>query len=312
MLEIICIATKPPNHQTNMKARLEKIEPGYGSSFTLRRFEGGKSNHSEWHFHPEYEIVYISNGKGKRHIANHISHFEDGDLIFLGPHLPHFGFTEQVEEPHLEIVLQMKPDFLGEDFFAKPEMRNIQQLFERSHVGLSFRGRTKEKVGGALNQLFYLEPFDRLVGLMKILNTLARTDEYELLNVEQFSLEVSSQYFDRMQEVYQYVGQHFQEEISLQEISDRVNMTTPAFCRFFKKVTDKTFTQFVNEMRIEEARRLLLDKHRSIAEVSYESGFNNLSHFNKHFKRLNGLSPSEYRKQNVQLLSSETKRSGLT
>lgn len=288
-----------------MKARLERIEPGFGSSFTLRRFEGEKCNTPEWHFHPEYEIVYVSNGRGKRHIANHISYFDDGDLIFLGPHLPHFGFTESLQEMHVEIVLQMKPDFLGEVFFQKPEMHLIQQLFERSHVGLSFKGVTKEKVGGELNRLFYLDPFERLMGLLKILNTLAKSKEYELLNVEQFSLEVSSQYFDRMQEVYQYVGQHFQEEISLQEISDRVNMTTPAFCRFFKKVTDKTFTQFVNEMRIEEARRLLLDKHRSIAEVSYDSGFNNLSHFNKHFKRITGVSPSEYRKEHTQLLTQE-------
>lgn len=290
-----------------MKAKLEKIEPGFGSSFTLRRFEGENCLNTEWHFHPEYEIVYISNGKGKRHIANHISYFEEGDLIFLGPHLPHFGFTENLKEPHIEIVLQMKPDFLGEGFFQKPEIRLIQQLFERSHVGISFRGKTKEFVGGELNRLFHLNPFERLISLLKILNTLAQSKEYELLNVEQFSLEVSSQYFDRMQEVYQYVGQHFQEEISLQEISDRVNMTVPAFCRFFKKVTDKTFTQFVNEMRIEEARRLLLDKHRSIAEVSYESGFNNLSHFNKHFKRISGVSPSEYRKQHTQFLGPQEK-----
>jgi AraC-like DNA-binding protein len=285
-----------------MRARLEQIEPGLGSSFTLRRFDGPHRNKSQWHFHPEYEIVYISNGSGKRHIANHISYFEDGELIFLGPHLPHFGFSEQVQDPHVEIVLQMKPDFLGEVFFQQPELRAIQQLFERAHLGLTFNAAIREQVGGALNRLFYLEPFERLIGLLQVLDTLARTDDYELLNVEQLSLEVSSQHFERMQEIYQYVGQHFQDEITLAEMSELVNMTVPAFCRFFKKVTGKTFTRFVNEMRIEEARRLLLDKHRSIADVSYASGFNNLSHFNKHFKRVAGLSPSEYRKQNAQFL----------
>lgn len=288
-----------------MKAKLEKIEPGFGSSFTLRRFEAQHNNGPDWHFHPEYEIVYISKGKGKRHIANHISYFEEGDLIFLGPHLPHFGFTNNIKEPHLEIVLQMNPSFLGDQFLEKPEMSAIRQLFERSHVGLSFKDPIKHKIGGDLNRLFHLRPFERLMGLLKILNTLAQSKDYNLLNVERFSLEVDSQHFDRMQEIYQYVGQHFQEEISLQVISDRVNMTPPAFCRFFKKLTSKTFTQFTNEMRIDHARRLLSQNHLSIAAVSYESGFNNLSHFNKHFKRIVGVSPSEYRKQRTHLVSTE-------
>ena len=286
-----------------MKAKLEKIEPGFGSSFTLRRFEGVRCHNANWHFHPEYEIVYISNGKGRRHIANHISYFEDGDLIFLGPHLPHFGFSDQIEKPHLEIVLQMKPDFLGAQFFDQPELNSVKQLMERSHVGLSFHGVTKREIGGRLNQLFHLSPFERLIELMKILHRLSQSKEYTLLNVERFSLEVDSQHFERMQEIYQYVGHHFQQEISLQAISDRVNMTPPAFCRFFKKLTGKTFTQFTNEMRIDHARRLLSNQHLSIAAVSYESGFNNLSHFNKQFRQIVGVSPSEYRKQQSHLVS---------
>ncbi len=280
-----------------MKAKLERIDPGFGSSYALRRFEGVRCATAEWHFHPEYEIVYISKGRGKRHIANHISYFEDGDLLFLGPHLPHFGFSEKIEKPHLEIVLQMKPDFLGTGFFNTPEMEAIEQLRQRSHVGLSFYGKTKGKIGGQLSQLFNLDPFNRLVGLLKILQELALSKEYQLLNVEQFALEVNSQHFDRMQAVYQYVGQHFQEEISLSQIAEKVSMTVPAFCRFFKKITGKTFTQFTNEMRITHARRLLMDQHLSIAAVSYESGFNNLSHFNKQFRQIVGVSPSEFRKQ---------------
>ena len=131
-----------------MKASLEKIEPGFGSSFTIRKFTDVQY-HSKphWHFHPEYEIVYISNGRGKRHIGDHISYYEDGDLIFLGPDLPHFGFTEELYEKHVEIVLQMKEDFLGNDFLSRPEMLRIQQLFSRSKQGLSFFGETKKKIG---------------------------------------------------------------------------------------------------------------------------------------------------------------------
>lgn len=287
-----------------MKAKLERIEPGFGSSFTLRRFEGVRTNSATWHYHPEFEIVYISRGKGKRHIANHISYFEDGDLLFLGPHLPHFGFSDQIKEPHVEIVLQMKPDFLGEHFFERPELSTIRQLMDRSHVGLSFSGETKEKVGGILNCLIHLDPLERLVKLLKLMQVMAQSEEYTLLNVERFALEVNSQHFERMQEIYQYVGEHFQEEISLTEVSRRVSMTPPAFSRFFKKLTDKTFTQFVNEMRVDHARRLLVKNHLTIASVSYESGFNNLSHFNKQFKLIVGVSPSEYRRQQRHLVSS--------
>lgn len=286
-----------------MKAKLEKIDPLFGSSFTMRNFHGIRSNTPEWHFHPEYEIVYVSNGRGKRHIANHISYFEDGDLILLGPHLPHFGFTEKIEEEHEEIVLQMKPDFLGQTFMALPEISGIRQLFERAHVGISFYGKTKTNVGTQMKQMLRLQGFERLMALLQLLQQLATSREYKLLNIERFSLEVDSQHFDRMQEIYEYVGKHYQKEISLQEIARRVNMTPPAFCRFFKKLTKKTFTQFTNEMRVAQACRLLANEHLSIASVSYESGFNNLSHFNKQFRLITGLSPSEYRKQQHLLVS---------
>jgi len=289
-----------------MKAKLEKIDPVFGSSFTLRNFKGIRSNRAEWHFHPEYEIVFITNGRGKRHIANHISYFENGDLIFLGPHLPHFGFSEKIQEDHEEIVLQMKPDFLGESFFNLPELQAIRQLFERSHVGLSFHGETKALIGQKLFELVNLQGLDRLLGLLKMLQLLANSKEYNLLNIDQFSLEVESQHFDRMQEIYEYVGRHFQEEISLQGIADRVNMTPPAFCRFFKKLTAKTFTQFTNEMRVAHACRLLANEHLSISAVSFESGFNNLSHFNKQFRQITGHSPSEYRKNHNLMVSSNT------
>ena len=128
-----------------MKATLEKIEPGFGSSFTIRKFMDGQY-HSKphWHFHPEYEIVFISSGRGKRHIGDHISYYENGDLIFLGPDLPHFGFTEGLYEERIEVVVQMKEDFLGSDFLSRPEMQLIQKLFERTRQGISFYGETKK------------------------------------------------------------------------------------------------------------------------------------------------------------------------
>ncbi len=279
---------------------LEKIEPVFGSSFTIRQFVA--SNNREkcdgegyWHFHPEYEIVFVSNGVGKRHIGDHISYFEDGDLIFLGPDIPHFSFTEGITEPHEEIVVQMREDFLGPNFLAKPEIEKIKQLFLRAQQGISFKDPVKKEVGKRLRDLYGLTPFDRLIGLLSILQTLAETTEYQLLNANGYTFEVNAQDRERMERVYALVRDHFQRQISLEEVAATTNMTVPAFCRYFKKLTHRTFTQFVNEYRIGHSCRLLNDESMTIAAVSLESGFNNLSHFNKQFKQITGKSPRDYR-----------------
>ena len=156
-----------------MKATLEKIVPGFGSSFTYRRFtDRNYCGKPYWHVHPEYEIVYISNGQGKRHIGDHISYYEQGDLIFLGPDIPHFGFTEKLLDNHCEVVVQMVPDFLGSGFFDRPEMRAIQQLFERSRQGISFYGDIKSRVGPRLDKMHQLNNFEQLIELLQILQDL--------------------------------------------------------------------------------------------------------------------------------------------
>lgn len=287
-----------------MKAVLEKIEPAFGSSFTLRRFdESHDCNCPHWHFHPEYEIVYISNGRGKRHIGDHISHFEGGDLIFLGPNLPHFGFTEEVFEAHVEIVVQMKEDFLGSEFVQKPEMAAIRQLFERSRQGLSFEAPLKHEVGQKLEAMMKMNSFDRLISLLAILQEMAKSDQYEMLKARGFALEVNAQDQERIQAIYQYVQANFQEEVNLEQAARLANMTVPAFCRYFKKLTRKTFSQFTNEFRIAHACRMLGDDNLTIAAVSFESGFNNLSHFNRQFKNITGLSPRAYRKDLKKVVS---------
>ncbi len=280
----------------NVKPILEKIEPVFGNSFTIREFNKVELfNKPFWHFHPEYEIVYISNGKGKRHIGDHISFFGDGDLIFLGPNLPHFGFTEEVHEQHHEIVVQMREDFLGPDFLQKPELSKVQQLFERARQGISFSGETKHQVGKRLEKMLTLSGMERLLELLGVLHQLSRSGDYELLNAASFALEVGSKDQYRLESVYVFVEHNFQRSIPLEEIAAKVNMTVPAFCRYFKKLTRKTFTQFVNEFRIANACRLLSDDHLSISAVSFESGFNNISHFNKQFKNITGVSPRDYR-----------------
>lgn len=279
-----------------MKAYLEKIDPEFGSSFTLKRFTQEQEGAVPfWHFHPEYEIVYISHGRGKRHIANHISYYEDGDLIFLGPNLPHSSFTEELSESHTEIVVQMRSDFMGEGFLNLPETAVIKHLFERSRKGISFYGETKEQVGAQLHEMVELEGFDRLLALLRILKILADSTERIALNVDGFALPVDAQYYERIQKVYSYVHKEFQNEISLEVAAREANMTVSAFCRFFKKLTGKTFTHFVNEVRVAHACRLLSTGNQNIASISFDCGFNNLSHFNKQFRLVSGSTPKQFR-----------------
>lgn len=276
---------------------LEKIVPNFGHSFTLRKFEEINPNLVPfWHFHPELEIVYVKHGSGKRHIGNHISYYNGGDLIFLGPNLPHYGFTDRLSGSNSEIVVQMKESFLGKNFFALPEMSNIQQLFERSKAGLSFYGNTKDEVGARLTDMFFMDEFDKLMEFLKILQILANSKEYNVLNASGVTLIVQGQDTDRIDTVYKYVRLHFTELIQLEDIANLVNMTVPSFCRYFKRVTGKTFTEFVNEFRIVHACKLLSEERHTIAEVCFESGFNNFSHFNRLFKQKTGQSPNNYRK----------------
>lgn len=286
-----------------LKPSLEKINPTFGSSFTVRQFDDPCRNTNPfWHFHPELELVFVKGGSGKRHIGNHLSYFHDGDLIFIGSNLPHSGFTDRLTGNESEIVVQMKSDFLGSIFFDIPEMLSIKLLFDRAKMGLAFYGETKKIVGERLGKLKDLEHFDRLLEFLSILKIMAESEEYKFLNVEEYALEVKQQDNERISEVYQFVRKNFQRAIPLDEISEVANMTVPAFCRYFKKQSGKTFTQFVNEFRIVHACKLLSEMPSSITEISFESGFNNFSHFNKLFKEITGKSPSAYRKELKQIV----------
>lgn len=286
------------------KPLFEKITPSFGSSFTVRNYKNPCENDNPfWHFHPEMELVWVRGGSGKRHVGNHLSYFRDGDLVFLGANLPHNGFTDRLTGNESEVVVQMMPDFLGESFFEIPEMKSVKQLFDRSKLGVSFYGETKRQIGKRLEEMSERKGLDRLLEFLNILKTMSESSEYKLLNAESYGLEVKPQDNERINTVYQFVRKNFDRTIFLEEIAAEVNMTIPAFCRYFKKQSGKTFTQFVNEFRIVHACKLLTEQPSGITEIAFESGFNNFSHFNKLFKEYTGKSPSAYRKEWRQIVN---------
>ena len=280
------------------KPSLERITPAVGSSFLVRRYaDSCKNDLANWHFHPELEVIYVNGGSGKRHIGRHLGYYTDGDLIMMGANLPHYGFTNRLTGSRSETVIQMREDFLGKDFFNIPEMAAVRNLLVMAKKGIIFTGKTKKRVGKKIEALAWVDQYERLIGLLSILRDLATSEEYEVLNADGVAVAIDPKDNDRMNKVYHYIREHFKEHISLAEIADEVSMTEPAFARYFKKISRKTFTKFVNEYRVVHASKLLAETSMTITEVSFESGFNNFSHFNKLFKEFTGKNPSAYRNE---------------
>ncbi len=274
---------------------LRLIEPSFGSSFTLTKYNI-KYNSHVWHYHPEIQLLFINGGSGKRQVGSHISYYNNGDLTLIGSNLPHCGFTDEIIGNKNVVVIQMKPDFLGEHFFDIPEMRNIKNLFNQAKSGITFGGKTKRKIGKKISKMEEQSPFERLLSLIEILNELElATEDATFLNAEGFRMEMHVQDNERINYIFNYVKDNFKEPTRLEEIAEKVSMTVPSFCRYFKKITHKTYTKFVNDYRLVHACKLLAEKPISISEIAFESGFNNFSHFNKLFKEFTGKNASDYR-----------------
>lgn len=281
----------------NKKPTLERINPGPDSSVFVHRSSEQRTSPPFWHFHPELELVYVDKGEGRRHIGNHLSYFHNSQLLLIGANLPHSGFSDKFTRTGSETYIQFRQDFLGEEFLNKPEMNAITALFERAKKGVLFQPEAKAKIGPKIKDLASYQGLDRVLRLLDVLQDLALSKDYILLNVDGFAFETTIQDSNRIEEVYKHINHNFSRPISLDEISDLASMTVPAFCRYFKKSTGRTFTRFVNEFRIVQARRLLSETNDSVTDISIECGFNNFSHFNKLFKEYAGNSASEYRKE---------------
>ncbi|GAA4268659.1 AraC family transcriptional regulator [Hyunsoonleella aestuarii] len=281
------------------KPTLKKLSPSFGSSLLVNQhIKKVDKNDAYWHFHPELELVYVNKGQGKTHIGNHLSYFNNSQLILIGSNLPHNGFTDRLTANGMETTIHFKSDFLGKDFADIPEMSSVMALFHRAKKGIRFHVETKKIIGPKIDNLTEYAGLERVLKFLEILNFLSHTDDYSLLNADGFAFEADAQDSAKIATIIKHVNTNFQSHISLDEIADKVSMTVPAFCRYFKKATGKTFTQVVNEYRVVHATKLLSEESQmSITDICFECGFNNFSHFNKTFNEITGKSASNYRKE---------------
>jgi AraC-like DNA-binding protein len=272
----------------------EPVNANPGQSFRL--FTPRLKNYFFWHYHPEIELVYVEAVTGIRHVGQHISSYMDSDLVLIGPNIPHLNFDYGVETEYMQIVVQLPENFIGTALQHAPELGEIRQLFDRAARGLAFSGRTKVEVGARLKAMQQQDKFTQLFSLLDIFQHLANSTEAAVLNETDTSVKFFVNDKIRMGTIYEYVQQHYQDTVYVDDVAALVHLSTPAFCRYFRKHTRMTFTDFVNQYRISQARTLLL-RDSSISAVADAVGFQNISHFNKLFKKSTGDRPTDFRKK---------------
>jgi AraC-like DNA-binding protein len=269
-----------------------KIEPGR----SFRVFSPSLRNYFYWHYHPEYELIFIEGLTGIRHVGQHVSSFLGSDLVLIGPNIPHLNFDYGLMTDYRQIVVQLKESFLADTLSNTAEFTLIKQLFVKAAYGISFNGDTKNKAVPILKEIQTLDGFERLIKLLEVFNILAQADDYTILNTTDTSVKLFLNDKLRMANIYDYIHKHYHEHTDVNELADKVGLSTAAFCRYFKKQTTITFTDFVNQYRINQAKTLLLQGN-NVSETCYHVGFQSVSYFNKLFKKLTGQGPLEFKKQ---------------
>jgi AraC-like DNA-binding protein len=249
-----------------------------------------------WHFHPEYELVYIEAATGTRHVGEHISTYEESDLVLIGSNIPHLNFDYGVKTEYQKVVVHLKKDFIETHFHGVPELSPITQLFEKSKYGLAFSGRIKKQIGEKLFHFEQLNAFQQYIQMLKVLHMLANIPNAELLHKQPYNNKLSEREQGRLRTIYAFVDKNYHKKIELNEVAVISNMSKEAFCRYFKKVSNYTFIEFLNRYRISQSKRLLMSG-KSVSDACYQSGFESLSYFNRTFNKVTNENPRNFRKR---------------
>jgi len=283
-----------------MRAELRKVSSGITESFSVRR-DIVPDHNNRWHYHDVIELICFKEGSGTHFIGDNVRRFNNNDIVLIGSNLPHFTkfdscyFTSS--RPDI-LVVHFKNDFWGKSFLNLPENAALKSLLERSHRGILINGSVKQRVADLMEKMLDGNAQERLLILLQILYLMAdaKTEEKMLSSVG-FSAEYSEIEQDRMSDIYDYTLNHFARKIYLEEIAEVAKLTPESFCRFFKSRMRKTYSDFILEIRVGHACKLLIEDHLNLKQICYESGFNNGVTFHRYFKRYTGFSPAQYRKE---------------
>ncbi|MBC7887279.1 MAG: helix-turn-helix transcriptional regulator [Ferruginibacter sp.] len=286
--------------QIHRNALYQKLPSTRGNSFLVNRYTSPYFE-TPWHFHEEYELVYCEKGFGQKYIGNSFSEYHQGEMAFIGKNVPHLFMADAsfyeagaTVKPS-SVVIQFLEDFLGKTFFNCVEMTEMKQVLSLSMNGLMITGKTKEAIRFVMLQMLDEGKTGRLKYLIEIFGILSASAELQPLSLSTVSgININDSI--KMHKVLAYALTNYKEDITIQEVADLTNLSASAFCRYFKSRTQKSFLSFVIEMRLNEACKLLRETELSVLDICYESGFKNLSNFNRLFRKQFNNNPVEYRK----------------
>jgi AraC-like DNA-binding protein len=277
-----------------LKPIIQKLPLTENSSFVSRTYRTPNFE-VPWHHHIEYELILFTEGSGMSFIGNYIGGFETGDIFFLAKNLPH-TFQKRDDSIASALVVQFREDCWGTDFFLTEECAQIRELFAVSTHGLKIGGKSKVQLTNLIKTLEHATALQRITGLCNCLDIIATEKDYVTLSTGMMR-QPNPKGNEKIDRIFDFTISQFQKCIELQEVANLANMSVPAFCNYFKKCTKKTYINFLNEVRISYACRLLVNTNYTINDICFDSGFQSLQNFNKQFYKLKGVTPSGYRKQ---------------
>ena len=283
-----------------MKPQLLKVPTAPAYSFSVRQDYVPNLN-NRWHYHPEVELIHFHRGSGTQFVGDSIKRFSVDDIVLVGANVPHYwrdddeNVSYNKTQQAYSTVVHFTENFWGERFLELAENKPLKIILDKSQRGLMLTGELKNQVAGLLAKMRLAEGPDRIILLMQSLLSMAKSEEFISLSSVGFQYDLSESENDRINSIYEYTLSNFKQKISLEEIASVAGMVPNSFCRYFKARTAKTYSQFLNEIRVGHCCKLLIDNSVSIKQLGFESGFMNFSCFHKRFKEATGLSPQNYR-----------------
>ncbi len=253
-----------------------------------------------WHLHPEFELSLLFQGDGKLNVGDQISDIGEQELVLLGPNLPHSWFGNLNARPgskSKQIVIQFPQDFLGNGFFQQHAFTKIADLLHRSARGLIFSEPEKTRVARKIRRMLHMPDFERTMELLNVLHILAQGRHYRILSSIGYSSQLNEHESARLNNIYKFILENFRNYLDLKTVARYANMTPQAFSKYFRERTRKNYITFLNEVKIGYACRLITEKKMNISQICYECGYTNLSNFNRQFRRIMDLTPSQYARQ---------------
>lgn len=287
-----------------MTPTLEKILISDERSFTIKR-DALPYFKTPWHYHPEFELVYIEKSHGMKYIGDFIDKFSSGDMALLGANLPHMWkndstyYKKNSNETAVAWVLHFNIEQFSSGFFNLPEMMAIRKTLDLSQRGLAIENKSKANIIWLFEKLLYEKGSRRLSYFIDILGEVASMKNKALFASEGFVSCISKSGNEKLNRVFEYITMNFQYEVTIEEAARISNMSKTSFCRFFKKSTQKTFTESVNEIKVGYAKKMIMERSLNIAQISYECGFRSPTYFNRIFKEITNHCPSDFLKEQM-------------